>query len=439
VLIVSFLIGIDLIAMAQNKVVKLTIENMPPCNPDCYQLDRFRTDGFSEVPFLEKWNDNAVELSFNTDRSGLYQVHFRSGQRLEFLVSPGFDAVVAYYDAADDVFRFKDEENTAYASVKNVLMRRDSALAAVQMQITQVSQIDRNYYRKKESIKLRSDSIKEVFNDLLRQLVSDHPTTFTSTILIPQVTGGTRRSIQNGYEIYDNHHSFYHEHFFDNFPLEGQEILNHPLFIQQLKQYLHNFSGEFNEDLLSSAKRLFSMKLHPAVHTVILKEILQHAIKENLMMAASQITELYLDGCQNSEDIDKIVKAILDGPMSVGSALPEFSIRGVDTEGSASALGMLVTTKPNLLFFWKEGCPRCEEELPLLGSVPGIDPYEVFLIALSSENVAKMNMPLHFHQLCLAEKTEDVFERLGIFKTPTIVICDGVGRILKSPNSLAEL
>lgn len=439
VLIILCLNQIGPLASGQNKTVKLTIENITSCPSDCYRIERFHVDRLYEVPFSEKVVGNRIELSINTQQSGFYQVTFRSGQRLELVVSPGLDDVIASYDASVDAFRFNDDENLAYLAVKNILMLRDSAVSATQLQVAQVSQIDRRYYRKKESIKLRSDSIKEVYNVQLRQLAVAYPSTFTASFLVPQLTIATRRSIENGYQIYDNHHAFYHEHFFDGFPVAKLEILNHPLFLQQLKNYLNNFSGEFNEDLVSSAAQVFPLQPHPDVHAAILKEFLKHAVKENLTTAARQIIDLYMEGCQNNEDINKMVKAIVEGPLSTGTALPEFSVRDIETEKKASALGMLVSTKPNLLLFWKEGCPRCEEEIPLLNAVPNIDGYEVFLIALSSEKMDKLNLNGHFHQLGLAEKTEDIFERLGIFKTPTIVICDGVGRILKTPNSLSEL
>lgn len=387
-------------------------------NLSAYYQDNFEKAGFN----VEVKNTKIWRVKVSGARPGLYNLSVHRQLSFDLILYPGMeDSVLIELDERD--VRFGSNEQAAFGILKTIMAEKTQAVERYNEKRITISMVDPMYYHKKEQLKYELDSIKEHYNTLLRDTLAGYRTSFVYRYMLPFVSIPTRMGFKNGYEIYDNHHAYYHRHMFDGIDMSDDVILNTPLFKNILNDYLGNFFGEFTDDYRQGTDYLMTRATNPAVRDYVLNKIVIALYAKNEYELIKEIYNRYYDGCVDAVD-NQAIKDILEFPLLVNSRLTDLILYR-EADQQQVYLSQVVTDKPNILLFWREDCSHCRETLTIMSSQKEkYRDYSIITVLLSEKGSmppAAIQLPDEWTRLYCGDQLKNVLSALRIRKTPFFI------------------
>ena len=399
---------------------------------------------FVNVPVRGNIKGNTLSFTFYPQNYGLYKIRFGKSIETDFIIAEQeteHDLTFTVRDSTYDA-TVSGMEDKVYSELNRILRARQIALSSGNESRERISIVDPHYYALKQQAKERGDSVKEAYNVVLDSLRKANPATYTAQVLIPLFTIHTRLSDPALYREYDNHHSYYHRHYFDDMPLKDVRVLNHPAFLGQVGFYMGNFLGEYDEDFRRAGDYMLRLPAAPAVNDFLRLNLLAYLYKEQRMNAVSYLIDTYIEGCSTTSDLTKLTDAILHNPLQIGHPLPHIRLYGYSVLDTFDIPNILLSTPNYVLIFWRSDCSHCREMLSVLRTRRTTPEYRIVTIQLNTdpnpiydENLLS-NRWLNLH---CGPDLDKVLTAYKIVKTPGIFLLDSKRVLVKYSNNIADI
>lgn len=334
-------------------------------------------------------------------------------------------------------------ENEAYMQYNNLLNKRKDDLNQFDDVRLRVSNVDPQYYHKKNQAKMDADSVREMYNEKFKAFTKQYYPAYAARVLSPLSRIPSRYSVAGGYDRFDNHHAYYHRHYMDAVPFKDEEILNHPNFAAMLGFYLENYSGEFAEDHQRAIDYLMNRNAIGSVKEFMQIEMLKYFYKQDKTAAVKYLLDNYMEGCTSEGEMKTVIDAITNSPLYAGNTLPPLTIGKYNTTDTMQLSSVLSKQKRNIIIFWRADCTHCQEVLSILSHSTYKNDVQITTVLLStSTNPPFANQLLTnaaFANYHCVGKLAELQKAYKIYKTPFIVEADTKGTIVKIYNSYNEI
>lgn len=427
-----------------NRLHKLVISvSDPVLLKNTFALGSFYRNKIENVPVKGTVKANALIINFKPPREGLYK--FRLGKNIEtdFLLSFYEETTRLNLILKDSLYEFNIEgvEAEAYSKLGNIMLQKQQATTEGNLQRERISEVDPRYYELKQHYKESLDSVKEIYNTMLAGLRLEYKGTYTAEVLIPVMLVHTRFASPELYRVYDNHHAYYHRHYFDSMPLTDNRILNHPAFITQVTNYLGNYLGEYDEDFLRATNYLQHLNATPEVNEFLGLNLLSALYKNQQMNAVAYVLDNYTAGCTASGDLKVLTDAILNNPVKIGAPLPQAQVYGYNSD-TFHLPNILLSTPNYVVIFWRSDCSHCRETLSMLRNKRTDSAWRIVTVQLNTEPNPKFDESLLSYRWLNYHCGDDLKKVLAtykIVKTPAIYQIDGRQNVVKYSTNISDI
>lgn len=440
--ITCILIALAAVAHAQNVQVVVSAEKLSFFDGKTIQLERYYGGGYQAMPNTFTKGKNAYSTTIVNVSRGLYRLNISSLPAIDCVIGKD-DTLYIKINESKMGIAVQGLENEAYLQYNMLLNQRRDELGRFDDARLRISLVDPQYYHKKNKAKMDADSVREVYNEKLKAFSKQYYPAYAARILAPLSRIPSRYSIAGGYDMFDNHHAYYHRHYMDNVPFREESILNHPNFAAMLGFYLENYSGEFAEDNQRAINYLMNKNAIGPVREYMQTEMLKYFYKHDNTVAVKYLLDNYMDGCTSEGEMKTVIDAITNSPLYVGSTLPALTVGQYASTDTMQLGSVLSKQKRNVIIFWRADCTHCQEVLSILARGTYKSDVQITTILLStSANPPFANQLLSnpaFANYHCAGKLAELQKAYKIYKTPFIIEADSKGAIVAKYNSYNEI
>lgn len=406
------------------------------------------TKGFSDsdIVYIRKYhgreevNIDSIQGNKSTTIAlssfGLYFIFYEKNASAEFIFNRENLKVEVSKDAlkVGKITLSNSKENNAYERFVSCYLLYDSSF--YKHCNSKPNEFSPNFIAEVTQKSHLLSTIQKSFNDSAKAIKKQHPNTFTSEILCAATTLPTMNSSYN----YDYYPAFLFRHFWDSIPLNDNNILNHFLLNEQLKNYFRYFVPK-NSDSLKIAIDIVQEKAKK--NTVVLNYVNSFLLRNFLKSNAEELT-MYVnrnsgtEACElNLSEAEKKKFELLKS-LSVGQKVPEISLPNTENI-KVSLFKTAEKNKLTLVLFWSSHCSKCRAELPQIQALykkyktQGFDVYAVNI----DENKFNWRDAINEFKLDWTNVTDEgriadskVLELFNIQHTPSLFLIDKNGKII---------
>lgn len=367
--------------------------------------------------------------------SGFYFLMLPDQPPVELLLSP-IDEVINVTSQNGKIIVESNETN-ALNRLKMIVSQRDFSLDSVSNLLGSISRIDPEYYRKKDQMRLDVDNEIILYYPKFDAFYKQYPNTYTAQILMPLLRKSTRNDSEEMRNKFDNHHAYYHRFYFKGVDFNDEHLLTNPFFINEIKNYISQFRGEFKEDFYQSSDIILKDISNRENKEFLIDYMAYFYLNEGFPELANYISQTYLEGCEEDYiDQLKVSKGFNLG-LSIGQKYHDFVLP--NTENLGIPLSSVVEqNRLTILFIYKSTCEHCQKEIPVLKRTYELyKPLGLEVVGVSidrDENswhnfVRETEMP--WMNLCdFKGASSRALENYGVRSTPTIYVIDKKGNIV---------
>lgn len=378
---------------------------------------------------------------------GLYFIHSSKNALAELIVSAKEKPIVEVEKESLTEGKISisgSMENKAYTDFVETYFRYDMVFNVLAAE--RYDEFDPKYVTKLQARSKKMDIAQEELNMALGLAKSLYPNTYVSDVLIPLIylSGWADGNNQNSY---DNYHAFAFRHFWDNVKLDADEVLNHFLLNEMLKNYFRHFVPK-NQDSLKVAIDIVLDKSsdNPKVYEHVKAFLLRNFLNSN----ASDLSLYVMNkgdgescGLNLSEKELKKLEALKG--LEIGAGIPDAFLPDVDLQNIRLS-DVYASNKVTAILFWTGHCGVCRVELPELKKIHAEykpQGFEVYAINLDENKFAWREASEEFN-LNWLNVTDNVPLRdskvlvdFNVTKTPQLFLVDNAGIIL-SKNKFGD-
>lgn len=423
--------------------VVVTVSN-PEVLKQPFAFGSFYQTKFLNVPVTGQIKANSLIFSFRPERFGMYKIRFGKNIEADFILSAAENEHKINFTFTDNSYSVKIEgpEDQAYDLLDKLMQERQNLIANINQSLQKISAVNPHYYALKQMQKERSDSVKEAYNQLIEHVAVIYPNTYTAQVLVPVFRVKTRLSDPRLYREFDNHHAYYHRHFFDDMPVGDNRVLNHPAFPSQVNFYCGNFLGEYDEDYQRATDYIMHLPSTPEIKEFLRLALLSYLYKDQKMNALSYIIDNYMEGCNAESETAKLVDAVLNNPLRVGGPFPMATLYLYGANDSIIIPNAFAPGQKQVVIFWRNDCDHCRETLALLKNKKTTPDIRIVTIQLNREpNPAPDRQLLSERWLNLhcGDALDKVLNTYRIIKTPGIFFINERREVVKYANNIGEI
>lgn len=259
------------------------------------------------------------------------------------------------------------EENELFYNYMNMLSSKRPQLESLQKEMEAAADAT-----KKQAVQDRIDELNQSVVDYQRQLVEEHPASYTAAIIrsgqsldIPEYAG-TEEEVQRKRWEYTK------KHYFDNLDLSDPRMLRTPFLFQRIDYFVNKLQAQ-HPDSLSKAIDYVLQQAQPSEETFkfylihFLNSFAQSKIVGMDAVYVHLVDEYYAKGLApwtEEEQLKKIVdNANTLRPLLIGKIAPDIQLQRKD--GTPVRLHE-VDAEYTVLYFWRYDCGHCKESTPVM-------------------------------------------------------------------------
>lgn len=382
---------------------------------------------------------------------GLYLVHASKNALAELIISPDEELIVEVDKAQlsqGKITIHNSAENNAYADFAESYFKYDMVFNVLASE--RYGEFDAKYITKLKSrtTKMAEAQLEFYLNLGVTQRI--YPRSYVTDVLMPLVDVPV--IVNEDYsDKYDNYHAFLFHHFWDNAKLDDEEVLNHFLLNEMLKNYFRHFVPK-NPDSLKVAidyvldKSAGNEKVQAHMRAFLLRSFM-NSNADDLTAYIMNKGDGETCGLNLSPEELKKLEAIKS--LDIGMVAPNVSLPDVNQQ-KITLSEVYGANKLTAVVFWTAHCSACKAELPQLKQLYEQykqQGFQVYAINLD-ENKFNWRDALDKYQFAWVNVTDDVplkdskvLPQFNVSRTPTVYLLNNKGLILcknKFGDSLRE-
>jgi len=289
----------------------------------------------------------------------------------------------------------------------------------------------------------------------LDKLISENPTSFLSSILKAQQNITIPKFEGDEAEVQLKQYYYYREHYFDKTDFSNPGLLRTSFLFNKINYYIEKLTVQQPDSLIQSIDYFLSL-LNPDGETFkyyLIHFLNKYAKSKYIGMDAVYVhiaLNYYAKGLAPWSDKDELEKIVNNGktlePLLVGKIAPDFTLQG---QSGADVNLHKFDAKYTVLYFWRENCKKCVEQIPELKLIQNIyakDGLKVFTVCTALGDDVKKNWEfIEAKNLTSWTNTADPYKIVEVMKlydikfSPQLYLLDKDKKILSKKIAVSQL
>lgn len=328
-------------------------------------------DNGQQLPLSVTTSQADGTFAFHQDllQPTLFAIQVEEGQKMAFLVGANDTLVVLQGPLADlksGQAAFKPyAELQAYHEWEQYLGEYEKQSAVVLNAWQSVPNTKPTFLKDRQRLGGRMDTLAKKYDDKLKLLISQYPTTYTAKVLA-RLAWVQHRNLAAPYDKFDTEFAFQHAHYWDSVPFANADLLRHPYLAQRLSYYMTNFVPNNPAGIQSAIDQIFGHKeMAPAVYTYFMQYFLGKLAQKEYPELVKYLNDNYGNASVSSQSLASLQNA---NRLNVGATL-DGDILLRDVAGDLLSLHQTADKKRlTILYFWQPNCSHCEDFNKLLAA-----------------------------------------------------------------------
>lgn len=361
----------------------------------------------------------------------------------QILLTGGDDiTVTATQSKLPDGIVFKNSpENTKFQEYEEFLKKYSK-----QQQKLQEDYAASKTTKDSADIRKKSGDLGKELTNYRRNFVKSNPNTLLASLLntleTPEVPEGDHFLADGKTKDSTFPYNYYKSHFWDNFNLQDDRLINTPFLDPKLQEYFHKLVLPWPDSVEHEADALLkkaegTKEIYKYILWWITRDIENSKVMGMDEVFVYLVENYYMKGKAfwlKAEDLQKYIdRAMKIAPNVIGNVAPEVKLNNIITKKEESLQG--TKAKYMVLVFYSPTCGHCQHEIPLLDSMykslkeKGKD-IKMFDVATEGEEKAitdflkKNNLDNSWISTWDPEHTGDWRGKYDVYSTPTIYLLD---------------